>query len=394
MEIVSLTRKNLYDQVCTETVASFCLKYDIPEEGVEEICGRLNVPMPGIGHWRKLKQGKRSEWTPLPTESRGTESVVLYKRNDSLQKEEHIKMIHSLLPKMGAPTENLKLDEKVFDKLIHSTKEGMFKHREVHHTYWEKNKLLAIHVSPEMLCRALRIMDLIIKLLRFKWHSIVVKQSDTFAVIDGERISISLRERNRRVEYLNDYKHLTRDNHPTGSLYFRKEGNYFSKKDWKDGKIPLEDQLLAIIDVLVDTAREMKEQRARWKKAEEEREEQVRLEREFAQKQATELERFRQLLFEAHRFSLSIMVRTYIDRIEQNAISNNSLTEETREWISWARRKMDWFDPTVPGVPDELLNGIDIEDLKRKSNHYSGYNYYNSGNDQTKDHFWKPWWSK
>lgn len=122
-----------------------------------------------------------------------------------------------------------------------------------------------------------------------------------------------------------------------------KEGNYFSKKDWKDGKIPLEDQLLAIVDELVDTAREMKEQRARWKKAEEEREEQARLERAFAQKQATELERFRQLLFEAHRFSLLHMVRTYINRIEQNAISSYSLTEEIGYRISWARRKLDFL---------------------------------------------------
>jgi hypothetical protein len=378
METISLTRKNLYDQVWTETVASFCLKYDIPEEGVEEICSRLNVPMPGSGHWRKLKQGKRSDWTLFPTESRGTESVVLYKRDGTLQMAEHIKMISSLLAKMGGSTPNLKLDVKVFDKLIHSTKEGMFKHWEVQYTYREKNKLLAIHVSPEMLCRALQIMDLIIKLLRFKGHDIIVEQSDTFAFIDGERVSISLRERNRRVEYLNDYEHLTRDNHPTGSLYFRKEGNYFSKKDWKDSKIPLEDQLLTIVDELIDTASEMKEERARQKKDEEEREEQARLERELAEKQAAELERFRQLLFEAHRFSLSNMVRTYVDQIEQNAISGNSLNEETREWISWARKKIDWFDPSVPAVPDEFLNGIDIEDLRRSNDYYD---------------FWKPWWS-
>jgi hypothetical protein len=176
------------------------------------------VLMPGSGHWRKLKQRKRSDWTPLPMESRGTESVVLYKRDDSLQKAEHIKMISSLLAKMGGSITNLKLDEKVFDKLIHSTKEGLFKHWEVRYTYREKNKLLAIYVSPGMLCRALQIMDLIIKLLRFKGHDIIVEQSDTFAVINAERISISLRERNRRVEYVNDYKHLTRDNHPTGSL--------------------------------------------------------------------------------------------------------------------------------------------------------------------------------
>ena len=132
METISLTRKNLYDQVWTETVAAFCLKYDVPA-GVEDICSRLNVPMPGIGHWRKLKHGKCSDWTPLPTESRGTESVVVYKRNDDLLKEEHVKNIRSLLVQAGNTNSELKLDEKVFDKLIQSTKEGIFKHWQVQH---------------------------------------------------------------------------------------------------------------------------------------------------------------------------------------------------------------------------------------------------------------------
>jgi hypothetical protein len=382
METILLTRKNLYEHIWTEPIAAFCLKFDVPEEGVEEICSRLNVPMPGIGHWRKLKLGKRSDWTPLPTETRGTESVVLYKRNDDLLKEEHVKNIRSILVQAGNTSSDIKPDEKFFDKLIQSTKEGMFKHWQVQHTYREKNTLLAIDVSLETSCRALQIMDLFIKLLRFKGFDIAVDQRDTFALIDGERISISLREKK------------TRNSHPTGCLYFRKEGRHSNKRDWKDGKMLLEDQLLVIFHELLDTAKKMKEERARMKKAEEEREAQAKLDREFAQKQSTELERFRQLLFEAHRFSLSSMVRTYIDRIEQNAIASNSLNEETREWISWARRKMDWFDPSFPAVPDELLNGIDIENLRRPSGHYSGYNYYNSGNGQTRDHFWKPWWSK
>lgn len=350
--------------------------------------------MPGIGHWRKIKTGKRSEWIPLPPVSHGTESVVLYKRDDALHRDEHVVRLTSLLAETGGSARELSLDEKVFDKLVLSTSEGMFKHWETQYKYSEKNKLLAIHVAPEVFCRALQIADLVIKLLQFRGHDIVVNQSSTFAVVDGERISISIRERNRRVEYRNEYDNITRDNHPTGSLFLRREGSYSNKKDWRDGKTLLEDQLLAIVDDLVDTAREMKEQRERSKKAEEERQERARLERELAQKKAAELERFKQLLFEAHRFSLANMVRTYIDQIERNAISSNALTEEKREWISWARQKMDWFDPSRPGMPDELLNGIDIEDLKLKTNYYSGYGYNSFGNEQIRDHFWKPWWSK
>jgi hypothetical protein len=109
METISLTRKTLYDQIWTESVAAFCLKYDVHEVGVEEICRRPNVPMPDNAYWRKLKQGKRADWMPLPTGSRGTETVVLSKRNDTLQKEEHMKMISGVLEQVGGSSINLNL---------------------------------------------------------------------------------------------------------------------------------------------------------------------------------------------------------------------------------------------------------------------------------------------
>jgi ribosomal protein S25 len=34
------------------------------------------------------------------------------------------------------------------------------------------------------------------------------------------------------------------------------EGNYFNKKDWKDGKVPLEEQLVGIVDECVETVRD------------------------------------------------------------------------------------------------------------------------------------------
>ena len=219
MQTITLTRKDLYEEVWTNPLTAFCQTYDVPEDGVESICRRLNVPMPGIGHWRKIKAGKRSDWIPLPPLSHGTESVVLYKRDDARQRDEHVVRLNSLLAEGGGSARELSLDEKVFDKLVLSTKEGMFKHWETQYKYSEKNKLLAIHVSPEVFCRALQIADLVIKLLRFRGHDIVVNQSSTFAVVDGERISISIRERNRRVEYRNEYDNITRDNHPTGSLF-------------------------------------------------------------------------------------------------------------------------------------------------------------------------------
>lgn len=392
MEAISLSRKNLYEEVWTKPLSNLCMYYDISEEGLGAICRRLNVPIPEKSHWRKLSQGKKTHLEPFPEKSHGTKIVILYKRNDALQKQEHAEKIRNLLGPLDTSGEGIGIDEKVFDKLIITTKEGMPKHGEVRHDYWEKNRLVAVHVSPERFCRALWIMDLLIKLLRFKKYDLIVEQRNTFAVIDGEKIQISLGEKNRRVEFLNENKRSEKENHPTGVLFLRKEGSHSNRREWKDGKVLLEDQLLKIVDELVAIAGEQKGDRARWKKAQEEREEEARVKRELEMKQRTELAHFRQLLFDAHRFSVSAMLRTYIDRIEENALSNDSLTDEIKEWVSWARKKADWFDPSVPGMPDGLLNGIDIENLR--TNSYTGYNYGNSGYEQTKDSFWKPWWSR
>jgi hypothetical protein len=392
METISLNRRTLYEKIWSDPLPNLSSQFDIWVEGLENICKRLNVPIPEKSHWRQISQGKKGNIVALPAESHGTETVVLYKRNDELQKLDHLKKIKDILLPLDQVGTGIKIDDKIFDKLILTTREGTPKHWEIRHDeYWEKNKMLDIHVSPERFSHALLIMDLLIKLLRFKKHDLIVEQRNTYAVVEGEKIQISLGEKNKRVEFMED-KRLVRDLHPTGCLFLRREGSYY-KKEWKDGKVALEDQLLKIVNDLEQTSTEMKEERIRMKKAQEEREEQERIKRELEKRVETELTRFKMLLFEAHRFSVSTMLRAYIDQIEENAIANNSLNKETTEWIAWSRQKADWFDPSIPKMSDELLNGIDIENLRTKNSMYSG-NYYNPGYEQTKDNFWKPWWSR
>lgn len=181
-------------------------------------------------------------------------------------------------------------------------------------------------------------MDLLIKLLKSKSHNLIVVEGSTFALIEGEKIQISLRERNKKVEFIDDYKSIRKDTHPTGILYIKREEGY-SNKEWKDGKIPLEDQLIKIIEDLTSIAKEQKEDNLRRKKSQEEQAEQNRLQQEFEKRQKIELANFKGLLLDAHRFWLSTMVRDYVARVEMNAKSSDALTQETQEWISWARKK-------------------------------------------------------
>jgi hypothetical protein len=89
------------------------------------------------------------------------------------------------------------------------------------------------------------------------------------------------------------------------------------------------------------------------------------------------------------------MVRDYVARVEMNAKSSDALTQETQEWISWARKKADWYDPTIHLEEDELLKDIDLENLKINEPYYSGMNFYhNSEYTQRERSFWKPFWAK
>jgi hypothetical protein len=64
----------------------------------------------------------------------------------------------------------------------------MFKHWEIRHDkYQQKNKLLAVHLSPEKFTRALLIIDIFIKFMRQKRHDAIVEQGSTFALVDREK---------------------------------------------------------------------------------------------------------------------------------------------------------------------------------------------------------------
>ncbi|HEY0740244.1 MAG TPA: hypothetical protein VGD40_02245 [Chryseosolibacter sp.] len=315
MKVKTLLRKELYEKVWSSPALDICRIYDISEEGLESICRRLNVPFPQKTHWQKIANAKKTIEEALPEKSYGTETVDLYLRDDQGFMLKRANRIQSLLDTINPGlTEKLDL---TFDKLIESTREGIYKDWQQR----EKYKILSVHVSPEKLARALFIMDLLIKVLRCKGHALIVEQHQTFAVLDSEKIQISLREKNRRVEYLNQYQYKTSDNHPTGVLYFKKEGSSFKARQWSEGpkKGQLEDQLLVIVEDLAEIAREQKEQKMQWEKQRLEQVERDRLRHEFQERQRRELAMFRQLLYDAHRHWQSAIVREYINQIEANA---------------------------------------------------------------------------
>ena len=65
------------------------------------------------------------------------------------------------------------------------------------------------------------------------------------------------------------------------------------------------------------------------------------------------------MLTKASRWHKANNLRNYIDPIETKAISNDKYSIELKEWIDWARKKADWYDPFV-----ELKNNL-LEDINK-----------------------------
>ena len=219
---------------------------------------------------------------------------------------------------------------------------------------------LDITVEPKNISRALLFMDTFIKLLRARGHDIVTEYRGTYILIKDERVKIQLREKARTV--INPGKNWpSREFHPTGILSFKSEG-YFDF-EWKDGeKKKLEGQLsniLAKLETKIDELHEI--QRVKRERREEE-EREKRLKEEYKKRQEMELVSFKKLLNKSVRWKEVQVLREFLNDAEARALSSDQNSEEFKNWLLWARRKADWYDPYM-NVEDELLKSIDKDAL-------------------------------
>lgn len=214
---------------------------------------------------------------------------------------------------------------------------------------------LAIKVGKANFGRALRFMDTLIKALRATGNDILVDGGSTYALVGGERLSISLREKLTRTKE-GDGRNSP-EYAPSGLLIFSMEGMW--GKEWRDGKLPLESMLTNILATMEIKAQETRE----WRLASQRREERTR--QDLEKQQAEELERLKQLLRDAQRWRQVQLIRDYVTDIQRNAEANGTSALELRQWGEWANRKADWLDPTF-SVNDDLLDGFDKDSLTQK----------------------------
>lgn len=122
-------------------------------------------------------------------------------------------------------------------------------------------------------------------------------------------------------------------------------GGWVSFRD--SAKITLEDQLKEILIFIYDLSEqkrlEEEARRERWRKEEEERE---RI-RKIRERKEIEKRNVKELLSKAEDFRTAKLIREYVLAL----LEKGNISEE---WINWALRIADWYDPTVE-FEDDIL---------------------------------------
>lgn len=355
MKKILFTREELYELVWTKPLSVLAREYQISDNGLRKICKKMQIPLPSIGHWQKVRSGIKVKIVRLPNKYSGKNEVTLNKR--SLENDSPIGKYYQLKKEIeNEPNLPLTVPDKLIkpDKLIIETRQCLRNEKICYNPHRgiiaSRECVLNVRVSRHNISRALRFMDALIKLLRIRGHDIKIDYGRTYAIVYEGRIEVSVKE---KLKYDMNKRFGFKDYSAAGLLSFKIEG--IRERTWVDDKLPIEDKLSSMLAKLEVMGLELREFRIRNEILQREREEKERIEREKKKREENEIRNFTSLFMSASRLHQANILRDYIKTFESNNKQNGIQSEEQKNLITWAKAKIEWYDPLI-NKEDPILN--------------------------------------
>ena len=374
MDTIEFTRKELYNLVWSTPMTSLAKKYLISDSGLRKICVKYDIPLPKAGHWEKLKAGKEVEIIDLPTNYNGNAEISLDLRKEG---EESLKGKQSPEEVLRDEIEsdstlNIVVPDTLTKphKLIVETKNAHINNESRFSKNFKGylNSPLNISATKLNYGRALRIMDTFIKTMEQRGHAFQIKNDSAHLLIYGEEFAISIREKNNRIPKPKTGSWQEYDYIPSGILVFSLRISYHNI-EWMDGRLPLEKQLSKIVAKIEIKGAEERDMHLRWEKEREIQAELDRIKKAKEQEIENELLKFKLLKKKAKLWREASEIRAYLGSLEEKATKEQTLTDELKDWLKWAHKKVDWYDPNIE-TQDPLMEGVDKENLTFKKSGY------------------------
>lgn len=370
------TRAMLYELVWTSSLLSLSKKYAISDNGLRKMCKRMEIPLPANGHWQKVKFAKKLKRLNLPLnqvceqsttlELRPTdEAGVPIKNNPATSQRDIIKQqIKTNLSKAIIVPDRLTNPHP----LVVAAKQELETHEDYQYKGMQSSRgeTLDIRVGKSNIGRVLRFMDTMVKALYLRGYAIKFRNGETYVTKGEDEFKIQLREKMTR-SVVKGIHYDSYEYQPTGILSFQ-ESRY--SNGWKDGKLKIEAHLTDILAEFELMSINAEARRTQNKIDEAIRKEKERIQKDFEDRRRQDLENFKGLLEKSERWHKANNLRNYIIKVEQKAISSNCITEDVKDWLQWAIKKADWYDPFIE-QKDELLSEVSRETLSLKEKKHS-----------------------
>ena len=416
--IVKLTRKQLYDEIWALSVAGVARKYNLNYGKLIAACKAENVPFPSSGYWTRKNMGKdvsnevvelsgfEETEIPLITNDATIKRIRKAKTEkvENVQTDiiEDVKVVAEELQQNKAEN-TYKWSDGILEFLDETERNTVLElacnlqinqNTHLHKTLVQDKKDIADYktrlkeaqsrqyynhrynkpenepeffkeMSDESMSRAIAILDTVFKAIEALGGSI---NSDLSVKIKNDIVRFRMAESQEQVKHeltkqeaqaLVKYNDEVKNHRWASKPQIRKYDKIYNGKlrivfgersyirDSESEK--LEERLGDILITLYEKAEENRITREAWEEAERKKAEEARRREENRQRKEQEIRLVKELVNKAEDYRIAKEIREYIQ-----AMIESENEDITPEWIEWAKKKADWYDPSV-ATEDEYL---------------------------------------
>ncbi|MDH6311205.1 hypothetical protein M2451_004128 [Dysgonomonas sp. PFB1-18] len=355
------TRKELYELIWTEPLYGLSQKFNISYPNLKKLCDKMCIPLPLKGYWTNIKLNKPVTRISFIEKYEGDLPFIDFNALDTINIPEI-----SFQGKLKLQEKNVQNDKRLTFKIpkkFNNPDKLILDYQRRGSMY--TNDTLRIKTSDSNINRSLLFLDTLIKNLRIRGHGIEVKYEKTKFLYNNEEdyLNFSILEKSNWKQETNKWGRTDNTLVFNGKLCFRCGHFNFDQKEWIDkDDLLIEDRMINIIAYMEVKGKEEYELRLERDYRHKIQEEEERIKRDFKKSQELELLHFKELFTLADRFQKTKIIRDYINEYERNILERNMMTEAVQKWISWARKKADWYDPFLE-LDDDLFESLDRDSL-------------------------------
>lgn len=406
-------RKKLYDEIWEISLTGVSKKYGLNYTKLVQACKENNIPYPSSSYWTKKNMGldfsneivelPESEIKEIEIQLKTSGILIDEKVNDKnkfitefnflnfLESEEKKKVAEVIY---DLNIDNFTRNHKVITEYKNKQKEERREERKANylnpyyniHNNTEKGYFQ--NVSKFEKERCMKILSMVYYAIEKLGGTI---NKDFSLQVRGEHVELEVEELKDQVKHeltkeeakqLLEYEDRKKTFSYASKPNIRKYDYVYNGKlkitcanrkyIRETDKIKIEDKLGDIIIKLYEQSEEVKserlarEERARINREEEERKEKIR------NAKKDEAQKIKELVNMAEDYKIACEIRNYVNAVSKQDNSTN----EIKEWIKWANKKANWFDPIID-EEDELLGKRDHkQSMENKNNKLDKYGSY------------------